>query len=159
MGTNTIARQPSTPLRPGPELYARFRSALILRQTTLQAECRELCVSRESARKCLRGEWTGPGANRLLDTLCERAGIATGPRFAVSSDGWLSVDDLAAAARVHRNTALKVMRRALQDKPWRGMSMRVRRVPGRGRTGQTYQVALESLPADLQNPRRSAETV
>ena len=157
MGTNTTSRQPSTPLHPGPELYAQFRAALILRQTTLQAECREICVSRENARKCLRGEWTGPGANRLLDTLCERAGIATG-RFAVSSDGWLSVDDLAAAARVHRNTALKVMRRALQGKSWRGMSMRVRRVPGRGRTGRTYQVALESLPADLQNSHRSAET-
>jgi hypothetical protein len=66
---------------------------------------------------------------------------------------WLSAPDLGELAGIAGPNAQKALRRAYEGgHPWRGASLVVRRVIGRGgRSGLVYQVRADSLPIELQH--------
>jgi hypothetical protein len=65
--------------------------------------------------------------------------------------GWLSVQELADLANISRRKATQALSHAAKGLPWRKHTIVVREVPGRGgRSGVRYEVALASLPVDLQ---------
>ena len=66
------------------------------------------------------------------------------------STSWLSSDAFADAAGISVQAARRALRAAVQGSPWRGTALKVRRTLGRGgRSGLTYEVALDSLAAAL----------
>ena len=65
---------------------------------------------------------------------------------------WISAPELASLAGIHRRPAAKALARAHAGKPWRDVCLEVCVVDGRGgRSGKRYQVAVDSLPVELQN--------
>ncbi len=54
---------------PSPDLYAEIRAGFVLQRTTLNKWCIANGVGRQNARQALLGEWTGPKARQLIDTL------------------------------------------------------------------------------------------
>lgn len=64
---------------------------------------------------------------------------------------WLSVNEFAKRAGVHRSVASRVLRAAHAGRQWRGVVLHVRELPGRGRGGLKLQVAEASLPDDLRS--------
>lgn len=66
-------------------------------------------------------------------------------------DIWISPTEFAALIGISRQKAGSGLRKCLEGKTWRGHQLQVRAVHGRGgRAGVRYEVALASLPADLQ---------
>ena len=69
---------------------------------------------------------------------------------------WLSADGLANLSRVTRRAATKTLSRAHEGKTWRGHRLAVRRVRGPGgNSGWSYEVRVDSLPAELQAALRA----
>lgn len=69
----------------------------------------------------------------------------------MSGEAWLSLATFAKLAMITRQAAHAAAKSAVAGKAWRGNRLDVRQVTGRGgRSGTRYEVALASLPADLQ---------
>jgi len=65
----------------------------------------------------------------------------------MTSQQWLRTEAFADVAGISRQAARKVLRASLGGQIWRGQSLKVRRVLGRGgRGGLAYEVCSESLP-------------
>ena len=63
---------------------------------------------------------------------------------------WLGVVDLAAELRISRRAATKLLSRSAAGHSWRGTTLKVREVHGRGgRSGLSYEVSLRSLSEAL----------
>lgn len=54
---------------PSPELYAEIRAGFVRQRSSLNKWCIANKVFRENARSALLGQWTGPKAQRLIETL------------------------------------------------------------------------------------------
>lgn len=71
-------------------------------------------------------------------------------------DVWLSVTEFAALAGISRQSAHEAAKRCLSGKLWREHVVKVRTAAGRGgKAGIRYEVALSSLPAELQSAFRA----
>lgn len=62
-------------LAPGDELYRKVKAGFVLRNTTFSAWCEENGVNRSNATVALRGGWTGPKAQELVEKICKAAGV------------------------------------------------------------------------------------
>ena len=124
---------------------------LVAEGTSLPAVCREIGLHINGARACLVGRWKGPAAFRLIHVLCERAGVAA-PASVPDTRGWLSAREFAQLAGLHHKSAIRVLRKAFERRPWRGTQLAVRRIPdGRWVCPYSYQVDPESLPEALRD--------
>jgi len=67
------------------------------------------------------------------------------------NDRWLSINDAASVFSLSRRNTTRALMRCYQGFAWKGHSLIVRRVRGRGGNGGwCYEVRLDSLPAELQ---------
>ena len=74
------------------------------------------------------------------------------PARRAPSWAWISSRRLAALAGITAPNASSALRRSLDGKTWRGAELEVRVLYGqRGRSGKRYQVAVDSLPVEIQN--------
>ena len=151
MSTQISTATHQTPSAPGPELSALARGVLVIQGSSLPAVCRELGVHKSSARACLSGHWKGPDAFRLIHVLCKRAGVPA-PETVPDPRGWLSSREFASQTGLHLTSAIRVLRKAFEGRPWRGTQLAVRRIPN-NRWGRhySYQVDPESLPAAVRD--------
>ncbi len=75
---------------------------------------------------------------------------------------WLDGPEFAGLASIDRTVGSRLLKAAYEEgKRWRGTTLEVRKVPGRGRSGFRYQVAAHSLPENLfqEYSRRKAAAV
>lgn len=61
---------------PSPELYAKVRSAFILRHTNLNSWCKEEGIHQTNAKACLIGLWDGPKGKALRARIIEASGMS-----------------------------------------------------------------------------------
>jgi hypothetical protein len=67
------------------------------------------------------------------------------------TEAWLDASQFAALTDVSGRAARKILSKAVDGSPWRGIKLNVRREVGRGgRAGLRYVVEVTSLPTDLQ---------
>jgi hypothetical protein len=67
-----------------------------------------------------------------------------------TDETWLDGPEFAGLASIDRTVGSRLLKAAHEEgKRWRGIILKVRKVPGRGRGGFKYQVAARSLPENL----------
>lgn len=60
---------------PSPELLKEVRAHLVLKESSLNAFCREHGLTRQNVTSALRGDWRGPKATLLVDKVLDGIGF------------------------------------------------------------------------------------